>query len=114
MIIWDPLSKYFCHFTHFFRTRYVLCHKKYVPLSLFIKVGCNKAIIDNYIQVLLLKTDAPKKKKLNYFLEPKILYYFILTIKCIISYVNKLQKKKKKKITKINDLVNHQSLNTLR
>ena len=46
---------------------------------------------EKIIQVLLCKKKLCNQK-INYFLKHKILYYFILTIKYIISYVNKMHK----------------------
>ena len=33
-----------------------------------------------------------QQKKWSYFWDSKILYYFILTVKCVISYLNKMHK----------------------
>ena len=51
-----------------------------------------KGEIKNYINSFMFKKLYKKQKKLNYFCEHKILCCFILTIKCVISYVNKMHK----------------------
>ena len=47
MIIWNPLSKHFYRFAHFFRMHRVLRLKKCVPLSLLRKRRCKPAIYYN-------------------------------------------------------------------
>ena len=63
-----------------------------------------KGEIKNYIGSFMLKKLCNKQKNLNDFREYKILYCFILTIECVISYVNKIIKLS----TKTHYIVNHQ------
>ena len=51
MIIWDPLSNYFYHFTHFFLIHYVLYRKKCVTYHFSFDIGIRCIIFMKYTVV---------------------------------------------------------------